>query len=185
MHGTSRRFRSPVLHRARRSGRDGGQSLVEFALVLTPLFFVLLGIIQFGFIFNGYVTVTNATREAAREGSIYLYDRTLTKAQNDAARNSVVKATVLNSLNLLKSTSPQFTTGSTWSQSGDTFTNGDLIVSYVLPGDVEDSMPRTGQQMTVKVRYHLDIIVPIISALLPLDGSGRFVLPGEVTMVIN
>ena len=40
--------------------RTRGQSLVEFALVLMPLFVILLGIIQFGFIFNAYVTITNA-----------------------------------------------------------------------------------------------------------------------------
>jgi aspartyl-tRNA(Asn)/glutamyl-tRNA(Gln) amidotransferase subunit A len=43
-------------HHSRRGER--GQSVVEFALVSLPLFLVLLGIIQFGFIFNAYVTVT-------------------------------------------------------------------------------------------------------------------------------
>ena len=56
----------------RRSER--GQSLVEFALVLMPLFVILLAIIQFGFIFNAYVTITNATREGARNGTVYVYD---------------------------------------------------------------------------------------------------------------
>ena len=68
---------------------SGGQSLVEFSLVLMPLFFILLGIIQFGFIFNAYVTMTNAAREAARIGTVYIYDRGLSKAQNDLARNNV------------------------------------------------------------------------------------------------
>ena len=54
---------------------EAGQSLVEFSLVLMPLFFILLGIIQFGFIFNTYVTMTNAARDAARLGTIYVYDR--------------------------------------------------------------------------------------------------------------
>ena len=47
-----------------------GQSLVEFSLILFPLFFVLLGIIQFGLIFNTYVTMTNAARDAARLGRL-------------------------------------------------------------------------------------------------------------------
>jgi Flp pilus assembly protein TadG len=181
MHAMTRLLR---VGRRRRDGQDG-QSLVEFSLVVMPLFLVLVGIVQFGFVFNSYVTIANATREAAREGSIYLYDRTLTKAQNDAARNLVVKTTMLNSLNLLKTTAPQLTTSGTWIQSGDTFTNGDLTVSYYLPDTVEDSMPRTGQRLTVRVRYHQDIIVPLVGAFLPLDGGGRLVLPGEVTMVIN
>mgnify|MGYP002260725590 CR=1 FL=1 len=41
--------------------------MVEFAIVLPVLLLIVLGIIQFGFIFNSYVTITNATREAARQ----------------------------------------------------------------------------------------------------------------------
>lgn len=172
-------------HRGRRRSRERGQSLVEFALVLTPLFLILLGIIQFGFIFNAYITVTNATREAAREATIYVYDRSLTAGQNDAARNARVLTTFQGSVNLLSPNAPYFTTTGTWTQSGDTFTNGDLTVAYVLPGGVTDSDPRTGQRVTVQARYHQDLMIPFISALLPRDANGRMVLTGEVTMVIN
>ena len=89
---------------ARPGPRCSGQSLVEFSLVLGPLLLVLLGIIQFGFIFNSYVTMTNSAREGAREGTIYVYDRTLTKDQNDLARNNLVKTSVLGSMNLLGKT---------------------------------------------------------------------------------
>ena len=172
-------------NRVRRRTRAEGQSLVEFALVLTPLFLIMLGIVQFGFIFNAYITITNATREAAREASIYVFDRTLTAGQNDAARNAKIRTTFQGSLNLLSPTSPQFTTTGTWTQSGDTYTNGDLTVTYVLPGDIPDSDPRTGQTVTVQARYHQDLLIPFISALLPKDGYGRMILTGEVTMVIN
>ena len=175
--------------RLRRAGRagsaEGGQSIVEFALVLMPLLLILMGIIQFGFIFNSYVTLTNAAREAAREGTVYVYDRTLTKAQNDAARNEEMRATLLASLNLLSKTAPQITTSSTWTQSGTTFTTGDLTVAYVLPGTVAESDPRTGQEITVRARYHQDLIIPFISILLPRDSGGRLLLTGEVTMVVN
>ena len=171
--------------RVRRRSRAEGQSLVEFALVLTPLFLILLAIVQFGFIFNAYITITNATREAAREASIYIFDRTLTEAQNDAARNAEIRTTFQGSLNLLSPNAPYFTTTGTWTQSGDTYTNGDLTVTYVLPGDMTDSEPRTGQTVTVQARYHQDLLIPFISALLPKDGNGRLVLTGEVTMVIN
>ncbi len=185
MHRTTRRTWSPVRRRASRAGGEGGQSLVEFSLVLMPLLLVLLGIIQFGFIFNTYVTLTNAAREAAREGSIYVFDRTLTKSQNDAARNATILTTLQSSLNLLKSTSPQLTTGGTWTQSGLTYTNGDVIVTYTIPSGVTDNDPRTGEQVTVHVNYHQDLLIPIISALLPRDGAGRMPIGGEVTMVIN
>jgi Flp pilus assembly protein TadG len=162
-----------------------GQSLVEFSLVLTPLFLILLGIIQFGFIFNSYITIANATREAAREGSIYVYLQASSKAQNDASRNATVLTTVKNSLNLLSTTAPQLTTGGTWTQSGDTFTNGDVTITYAVPSDVTPSDPRTGETMTVELRYHQDLLIPMISALLPHDGNGRMILTGQVTMVIN
>jgi Flp pilus assembly protein TadG len=179
--------RPTALRRGRRrhGSREAGQSLVEFALVLTPLFLILLGIIQFGFIFNSYITITNATREAAREGTIYVYDRTMTEAQNDAARNTTIRSTVLSSLNLLSTSAPYFTTTGTWTQSGDTYTNGDLTVTYELPSGVTDSDTRMGQRVTVQVRYHQDLMIPLVSALLPRDGNGRMVLTGEVTMVIN
>lgn len=45
---------------------EKGQSLVEFALLLPILLLILMGIIQFGIIFNGQVTVTSAAREGAR-----------------------------------------------------------------------------------------------------------------------
>ncbi len=164
---------------------DRGQSLVEFALVLMPLFIILLGIIQFGFVFNSYVTITNATREGARTGTIYMYDPSLSKAQNDVARNNAVKTALTSSMNLLGKVAPNFTTSGTWTQSGLTYTNGDLVVTYVIPAGVSDTDARPGQQLTVRATYHQDLIIPLISALLPKDAGGRLGLTGEVTMVVN
>ena len=162
-----------------------GQSLVEFSLVLTPLMLVLLGIIQFGFIFNTYVTMTNAAREGARTGTVYVYDRTLSKAQNDLARNEAIRAAVTGSMNLLGKTAPTFANSSTWTSSGLTYTTGDLVVTYAIPAGVTDTDARVGQTVTVSATYHQDLIIPLISSLLPTDANGRLGLPGEVTMVIN
>ncbi|MEO5940871.1 MAG: TadE/TadG family type IV pilus assembly protein [Candidatus Limnocylindrales bacterium] len=164
---------------------ERGQSLVEFSLILLPLFLILLGIIQFGFIFNTYITMTNAARDATRLGTVYVYDRTLTKAQNDLARNNSIKTQILLSMNGLSQTTPRFTTSGTWTQSGLTYTNGDLVITYEVPSDVTDSDPRTGERITVNATYHQDLIVPLIAALLPKDTNGRMGLGGVVTMVIN
>jgi Flp pilus assembly protein TadG len=173
--------------RGRRERGEAGQSLVEFSLILFPLFFIFLGIIQFGFIFNTYVTMTNAARDAARLGTIYIYTRESgeTKATNDLARNESIKSQILDSMNNLGKTSPYFATGATWTQSGDTYTNGDLTITYALPTGVTDSETRMGQQITVRATYHQDLIIPLISAFLPKDGNGRMTLTGDVTMVIN
>jgi Flp pilus assembly protein TadG len=179
-----------IRSRRRRSGEPGpeaGQSLVEFSLILFPLFLILLGIIQFGLIFNTYVTMTNAARDAARMGSIYVYDLNsgLTKALNDYSRNETIRDSILGSMNILGKTAPYFTSSSTWTQSGDTFTSGDLVITYDRPWGVTDSDSRVGQRITVKATYHEDLIVPLISTFLPKDSGGRLPLTGEATMVIN
>ncbi len=176
-----------MLRRPSRRPASRGQSLVEFALVLPPLLLILLGIIQFGFIFNSYVTLTNAAREGAREGTIYVFDRTHTKAWNDDARNNVILSTVKSSMNLLATSAPNFTNGATWTSSngGLTFTNGDLVVTYAIPTGVTDNDPRTAEQVTVTAAYHQDLLLPLIANLLPRDAGGRLRLTGQVTMVIN
>lgn len=156
-----------------------------------PLFLVLLGIIQFGFVFNAYVTMTNAAREGARAGSVFICTPTSvgtanwTKAQCDLARNNEVRDAFLAAMNYLAKTSPNFATGTTWTQSGQAFTNGDLVVTYVVPADVTDTTARVGQQMTVRGTYHQDLIIPLIAQLLPRDTNGRLGLSSESTMVIN
>jgi hypothetical protein len=46
-----------------------GQGIVEFALILPLFLLILLGMIEFGFIFTHDLTVEYATREGARAGS--------------------------------------------------------------------------------------------------------------------
>jgi Flp pilus assembly protein TadG len=49
--------------------REEGQGMVEFAMVLPILMAVLLGIVQFGIIFNNYETMTDASRVGARRAA--------------------------------------------------------------------------------------------------------------------
>src|SRR5207244_10869292 len=55
-------------------GRDAGQALVEFALVMPVLLLLLIGLIEFSFVWNSRNTVLYATRDgsmlAAEGGSI-------------------------------------------------------------------------------------------------------------------
>ena len=63
--------RSGVRGRARRTARDeGGQALVEFALVIPVLMLILLGILKFGILYNNYLQLTDAVRSGARQMSI-------------------------------------------------------------------------------------------------------------------
>lgn len=60
---------------------DKGQSLVEFALLVPLLITILVAIIEFGFMFNAYLSLANGSREGARLGSL---------GGNDAAISSRV-----------------------------------------------------------------------------------------------
>jgi Flp pilus assembly protein TadG len=52
--------------------REKGASAVEFALVLPVLLMIIFGIIEFGFIFYDKAIITNASREGARRGIVYI-----------------------------------------------------------------------------------------------------------------
>jgi Flp pilus assembly protein TadG len=60
---------------------ERGQSLVEMALALPLLLLIILGIIQFGFVFSGQIALSSAAREGARLAAV-------------GAANSLVQARV-------------------------------------------------------------------------------------------
>jgi len=49
--------------------RDGGQGLVEFAMLVPVFLLILLGMLEFGFAFSHNLTLELATREGARAGA--------------------------------------------------------------------------------------------------------------------
>ncbi|HEV3231118.1 MAG TPA: TadE family protein [Candidatus Dormibacteraeota bacterium] len=53
-----------------RSGRQGGQGLVEFALIAPIFFAILMVTIEAGLLMNAQITLDNATREAARVAAL-------------------------------------------------------------------------------------------------------------------
>src|SRR6266478_6375576 len=53
-----------------RIGDEQGQTMVEFAVVLPILVVLLFGIVQFGILFNNYVTLTDAARAGARAAAV-------------------------------------------------------------------------------------------------------------------
>ena len=65
----------------RRSRSEEGAQLVEFALVLPLLLLVMLGIAEFGFMFQRYEVVTNAAREGARLAVLPGYGNTDVQAR--------------------------------------------------------------------------------------------------------
>lgn len=94
---------------------ERGQTMVEFAMVLPILCLLLFGVIQFGLIFNNYVTLTDAVRAGARKAAV---SRHLGAAgATDATRQAVYDAAT--DLDKTKLPPPDVT--STW-QHGDPVT---------------------------------------------------------------
>lgn len=72
-----------------------GQALVETALVLPIILLILLGIIEFGLIFNSYLVVGNASREGARTAAVGATDTEIrTLVGNVATTLNAAKMTV-------------------------------------------------------------------------------------------
>ncbi|HEU5213841.1 MAG TPA: TadE family protein [Gaiellaceae bacterium] len=90
-------------------GNQRGQTMTEFALVMPILLFLLLGIIQFGIVFNNYVTLTDAVRAGARKGAVARRLPNPSGAVQTQVRNS---ATDLNQKNLSVTVTSTFAAGS-------------------------------------------------------------------------
>jgi Flp pilus assembly protein TadG len=186
-----------LAHRAER-----GQALVEFAVVVTPLILIVVAIIQFGLLYGAPVTLTNAAREGARAGTIYVYDRTHTAYWNDARRCAAILDAATASFGMLDDAAPHFDAplsgGACPTPTSTTVVNGDVTVSYCAVVAVDDPCPdpldaltdcvtdtREGCLVRVEIRYHSDVVVPLISGLLSTDGGGRFLQRATATMVVN
>ncbi|GBF10519.1 MAG: TadE/TadG family type IV pilus assembly protein [Tepidibacillus sp.] len=79
--------------------KEEGQAMVEFALVFPILLLLLLGILEFGHIFFSYLVIQNATRDGARNGSVWATDQEITQIVEQ-------KTEVLDQNNLSLSISP-------------------------------------------------------------------------------
>ena len=189
---------------------EEGQNLVEFALLLPVLMFILMGIMQFGLIFATYLTMNNAVREGARGASIYVYDNTLVQAANDTARNNGLLDQMVASRGILSmdrtTSTNNFAVSSTWTSgtsatgagaaclvpSGTTldtwYDNGDTLVCYLYTTANGTNQTRKGYYLYVESYYHLQVFMPLLDQFLPSDPSRTSAwirLPGRMTVVIN
>jgi hypothetical protein len=60
-----------------------GQAVVETALVLPIVILILMGIIDFGIMFNNYIVLSNASRECARKAAVGGTDTEIMGLAND------------------------------------------------------------------------------------------------------
>ncbi len=67
---------------------ERGQAIVEFALVVPVLLVIMFAIMQFGAVYNDYVTLTDATRVGARKAATSRHSATARADAEDAVRSS-------------------------------------------------------------------------------------------------
>lgn len=160
-----------------RAGNERGQALVEFAAVLLPLVLVLVGIIQSGFLFSGYIGISNAAREGARAGTIYEYDAAQGQGQNDLLRCQAILAAAQQAVD---AGVPGAFAGSCATING----GADMSVTYPDAATCTNSA-RTGCELRVSLTFHQPLLVPLVGALFGTDADGRIGLGATVTMVLN
>jgi hypothetical protein len=65
--------RSAFRHSLRRrdgAGRERGAALVELAIAFPILMLIVFGVVEFGVVYNDYISLRDGVRQAAREGSV-------------------------------------------------------------------------------------------------------------------
>jgi Flp pilus assembly protein TadG len=104
---------------------EQGQTMTEFAIVLPLLVVLLFGIIQFGIVFNNYVTLTDAARAAARKGAV---SRNSSNPTSDCQTQGFASAADLDSSKL------QLTCTSSWGPGSDVQVDAQYPYSVTLFG---------------------------------------------------
>jgi Flp pilus assembly protein TadG len=135
-----------------------GQAVIELALTLPLLLLVVFGIIDFGFMFQRYESVTNAAREGARLGVLQSSaGYTATEAQNRAI--SYLRASGLNGTERACSTTRAMEKNSMCAQ----MTTQTVTIAGSTPA-------KTVDQVTVIVEY--DHEYSFVGPIMNLFGSG-------------
>ncbi len=197
------------LARAARAQRDGqderGTGLVEFAMILPVFMILLLGMLEFGFVFDQALTIQYATREGARVGAAMAngggalgcgsgkspnaadVDPTIVAAVNRVLRSqgSRVKISSVPTIRIYKATAAGTeVTGAVdiWNYApGAGPTVDGVVLDYRLASTGWDACSRTNgnpaNSVGVSLTYTYQMVTPLGSLLRFFGGSGASTLP--------
>ncbi len=181
--------------RLRRREAHSGQALVEFALIVPVFLLLLLGLLEFGFIFDHAMTVSYATREGARSGAAYASGNATTMVcttSQDVDKNIVAavqrilkapgSAVAINHITEIRifkalANGTQDTTKAnvwTYSAGGGPVVDGeplDFVQGAVGWNACTRNNSSTPDSIGVAIRYHYSFVTPIAS-LLSFFGPG-------------
>jgi len=140
-----------MLSSTRRNTAQEGQAMVETALMILAVLLLLMGIIEFGFLFFAYVRVSNATREGARAGSLWLRDRKADSGYFDPILCDAVKGGVWSEVSAIEEDQITIT-----------------LASGIVSCPDTNLTPLSGEAITVTVGYDYDL--PVVSSLPMIGG---------------
>lgn len=160
------------LRRAR--GREGGASVVEFALVVPLLLMLVFGIIEFGIVMAQKATVASAAREGARFGSVNLYASAMGSPRDCA---EVIARTRENAVTLGMSPSDLAVTVSRGSDVASATAVCNASANGLVTGAGANAEPCDGADamdvVYVQTSFGARLSIPLVASTnIPLDATG-------------
>jgi Flp pilus assembly protein TadG len=160
---------------AQRSGmkhRRRGQAMVEFGLIALLLCLLFFGIFDFGMLLNGWISLTSAAREGARQAAIGI---PLTCGAGCTAPTSVTA--VVNAMAIPDATgTPTLTvyycpSGNSSCTSSNAIPSSQLVTPY---GTCTSSCtgPVTGNLINVSVTAQLQVSTPLVRPFFQSSAAG-------------
>lgn len=110
--------------------------MVEFALVVPLLLVVLFAVIQFGIVYNDYVTLTDATRAGARKAAV---------SRQEASPEAIAEAAVRSSATGLRQVDLDVEIAAVWEHGEDVTVQAtypyeiDLLGFVVASGELDSA----------------------------------------------
>lgn len=186
--------------RRRHARTEHGQGLVEFAMLVPVFMILLLGLLEFGFVFDHTMTVSYATREGARSGAAFAQGNSTTIPCVDIDKNiiaavqrvlkapgSLVKIANITNITIYKATStgtPVGGTSNVWTYSAGAGPVVDAVPLDFVQGTVNwNACSRingaTPDSIGVSIVYDYRFVTPLSAAL------GFFGPPGGAGLTIR
>lgn len=173
---------------ARPAGRQSGQAMLEFILILPLLLIVVAAVWEYGRVFDAELIATNAAREGARFASTNTQNTDLTQQ----TRNRVVEylyngyASRLSSVN--GSTSYTYTRGSgstiTFNPSGDVAIAA-ITVAYLDASGASASGPAPEGEVQVMVQGTVRVFMPFLPGLVNSSTPNVYQMSTTTTMLLQ
>ncbi|MBW2492305.1 MAG: pilus assembly protein [Deltaproteobacteria bacterium] len=141
-------MKNPPLKRKTVITRDNGSVLVEFVIVFPLLMILIFGTIEFGILLYNKAVLTNASREGAREGVVYVH-KSGADDTFDTADDSYHP-----SLQNIRDKVKAYAQTHLITFGNDILEDNDIIVN---PTDPENGI--SGKSLTVTVYYRYDFLL--------------------------